>query len=88
MRSWWLAAPALAVTLYCYDLYDAQGAWRGVAFVNEDEWRFEVFDAQGHRMGSGAADAFLLTLKQLGLVEKGRSCTAIHTPCLGRANRC
>jgi hypothetical protein len=88
MRSWWLAVPALAVALYCYDLYDAHGMWRGVAFVNEDEWRFEVFDAQGYRMESGAADAFLLMLQRLGLVEKGRSCAAIFTPCLGRATRC
>jgi hypothetical protein len=88
MKSGWLAVPALAVALYCYDLYDAQGAWRGVAFVNEDEWRFEVFDPRGHRMESGAADAFLVMLRRLGLVEKGRSCTAIYTPCLGRATRC
>src|SRR4029453_8351971 len=67
MRSWWLAAPALIVALHCYDLYDAHGVWRGVAFVNEDEWRFEMFDAQGCRTESGEADAFLLILKRLGL---------------------
>jgi hypothetical protein len=88
MRSPWLAGPALAVALYCYDLYDVQGAWRGVAFVNEAEWRFEVFDAQGQRVESGAADAFLLMLDRLGLMEKSRSCTTIVTPCRGRATRC
>ncbi len=88
MRSWWLAAPALAVALHCYDLYDAHSVWRGVAVVNEDEWRFEVFDAQGRRTESGEADALLLVLKRWGLVEKGRSCTSMFTQCFGRATRC
>ena len=51
-----LAILLLTVALHCYDLYEPDGTWRGVAFVNE--WRFEVFDAQGRRTDSGAADAF------------------------------
>jgi len=88
MRAWWLAALALASVLRCFDLYDSNGTWRGVAFVNEDEWQFEVFDAQGRRTESGAADTFLLVLKRLGLEEKGRSCTSVFIPCFGKATRC
>jgi hypothetical protein len=53
MRTWWLTALALTMALRCYDLYESDGTWRGVAFVNEDEWRFEMFDAQGRRTESG-----------------------------------
>jgi len=88
MRTWLLAALALTTTLHCYDLHAPDGTWRGVAFVSEDEWRFEVFDAQGRRTESGAADAFRLVLKRLGLVEKSRSCTSVFIPCFGKATRC
>jgi hypothetical protein len=88
MRTWWLAALALTIALRCYDLYESDGTWRGVAFVNEDEWQFEVFDAQGRRTEAGAADAFLLVLKRLGLVEKSRSCTSVFIPCFAKATRC
>ena len=89
-----LAAPLaveprqLTVALHCYDLYGYDGTWRGVAFVNEDEWQFEVFDAQGRRTDSGAADAFQLVLQRLGLVEKNRACTSVFVPCFGKATRC
>jgi hypothetical protein len=88
MRIWLLAALVLTAALRCYDLYESDGTWRGVAFVNEDEWQFEVFDAQGRRTESGAADAFLLVLKRLRLVEKNRSCTSVFIPCFGKATRC
>jgi hypothetical protein len=88
MRTWLLAALALTIALRCYDLYESDGTWRGVAFVNEDEWQSEVFDAQGRRTESGAADAFLLVLKRLGLVEKSRSCASVFIPCFGKATRC
>ena len=88
MRTWLLAAMALTIGLRCFDLHEPDGTWRGVAFVNEDEWRFDVFDAQGRRTEEGAADAFLIVLKQLGLVEKARPCTSVVIPCFGRATRC
>jgi hypothetical protein len=49
MKAVLLAALALTSALRCYDLHEPDGTWRGVAFVNEDEWQFEVFDAQGRR---------------------------------------
>ena len=88
MKTGWLAALALTAALRCYDLSGADGTWRGVAFVNEDEWRFEVFDAQGRRTESGPADAFQLVLKRLGLIEKNRACISVFVPCFGKANRC
>ena len=88
MKIGWLAVLALTVALRCYDLHESDGTWRGVAFVNEDEWRFEMFDAQGRRTESGVADAFLLVLKRLGLVETSRSCASVFIPCFGKATRC
>jgi hypothetical protein len=83
-----LAAVELAVALQCYDLRDARGLWQGVAVVSEDEWRFDVYDQQGRRLESGAADALAALLKQRGLVDTARPCTAILIQCLGRATRC
>src|SRR5262249_42876748 len=88
MKIGWLAVLALTVALRCYDLHESDGTWRGVAFVNEDEWRFEMFDAQGRRTESGAADAFLLVLKRLGLGGTSRSWASVFTPCCGKATRC
>ena len=88
MNSGWLAVLLLTVALHCYDLYAPDGTWRGVAFVSEDEWQFEMFDAQGRRTESGAADTFQLVLKRLGLIEKSRACTSVFIPCLGKATRC
>ena len=81
-------AVGLMVALQCYDLHDGRGVWRGVALVNEDEWRFEVYDAEGRRTESGPADALLSVLKGRGLVETTRPCSSIFTPCYGRATRC
>ena len=89
MKTGWLtAAVALAVALRCYDLYGSDGTWRGVAFVNEDEWQFEVFDDQGRRTESGTADALQAVLKRLRLIEKNRACTSVFVPCFGKATRC
>ena len=84
----WLTAVGLMIALHCYDLRDGRGVWWGVALVNEDEWRFEVYDAEGRRTESGPADALLSVLKGRGLVETTRPCSSIFTPCYGRATRC
>jgi hypothetical protein len=86
--SQWLAAVGLLVVLHCYDLRDRWGVWQGVALVNEDEWRFELYDGEGRRTASGPADALLSLLKQRGLVETTRLCASVFTQCLGRATRC
>jgi hypothetical protein len=84
----WRTVVALAVALHCYDLYDGRGVWQGVAIVNEDEWRFEVYDADGRTAESGAADALFVALARRRWVETPRSCQSVSTPCFGRATRC
>jgi|RhiMetdeSRZDD1v2_1073273.scaffolds.fasta_scaffold131344_4 hypothetical protein len=74
--------------LHCYDLHDRRGVWQGVALVNEDEWRFELYDGDGRRTESGPADALLSVLTQRGLVETTRLCASVFTQCFGRATRC
>jgi hypothetical protein len=84
----WIAALGLVVALHCYDLYDASLVWQGVAVVNEDEWRFEVVDADGRSTERGEADAFAAVLRRLGLTERPRPCATTSLPCYGRATRC
>jgi hypothetical protein len=86
--STWLAAIGLVVVLHCYDVHDRSRVWQGVALVNEDEWRFELYDGEGRRIASGPADALLSVLKQRGLVETARLCSPVFTRCFGRATRC
>lgn len=88
MRNGWLAAAMLAAALHCYGLYDVRGVWQGIVLVNEDEWRFDVFDVKGQRTEWGQADTLVPVLKRLGLTEHGRPCPQISAPCFGRATRC
>ncbi len=87
-RASWLMVVALGVALHCYDLRDARGSWRGVAIVDEEGWRFEVYEPDGRRTESGPADGLLTVLTRRGLVETARSCESIFTRCFGRATRC
>ena len=88
MSPTWLTAVVLVAVLHCYDLHDAGGAWQGAVIVDEHEWRFVLYDAQGRGTESGLADALPVVLKALGLVEKARPCPPIATTCFGRATRC
>ena len=87
-RPGWLTVAALIAVLHCYDLYDTRGAWQGVAIVSEDEWRFEIYDANGWRTESGPADALFAALARQRWVERARSCQSLFTRCFGRATRC
>ncbi len=84
----WLATVGILVVLHCYDLRDRWGVWQGAAIVNEDEWRFELYDGEGRRTASGPADALLSVLEQRSLVETARGCSSVFIQCLGRATRC
>lgn len=83
-----LAVAVLVAALHCYDLRDARGAWQGAVIVDEEAWRFDLYDARGRPTESGQAETLPAVLKRLGLVEKARSCPPSFTPCVGRATRC